>query len=278
MRKTVVTVLLCLCAVLPAAAQTAEPDGMALVPAGKFWIGRTHFTFFDSIDAIPRDKIDDVPANNIDLDAFYIDKYEVTNADYSKFIQATGMRPPWNWPEGQVPKAEEKSPVFNVNWFEATNYCKWMGKRLPTEAEWEKAARGGLDRQRFVWGDDDVDTTERYRVEQTSVSKSGAAIPAALGKSGPMPVGSFPPNGYGLYDIIGNVWEWTNDWYDPDYYPFMPKQNPKGPEKGLYKSIRGAGWTDSGFAGVGGEVIRVSFRNFADPETLSPTIGIRCAK
>jgi iron(II)-dependent oxidoreductase len=273
MKRAVFAFFCCLCAAIPLAAQTAAPDNMALVPAGKFWMGRTQFFFFDSIDGMPRDKMDDVPANNIELDAFYIDKYEVTNAEYARFVQATGTRAPWHWPEGQAPKGEEKFPVFNVNWSEADKYCKWAGKRLPTEAEWEKAARGGLDRHRYSWGDDDVDTSERYRVEQTSVRLSGTPIPAAIARGGPAAVGSFKPNGYGIYDMIGNVIEWTNDWYDLNYYVFMPKHNPQGPESGLYKSVRGAGWTDRP-----GEGVQVSFRNFSDPETRSPTIGIRCAK
>ena len=272
MKVRVVTLLCCLCAALPLAAQVA-PDDMALVPAGTFWIGRTQFFFFDSIDGIPRDKMDDVPANNVYLDAFYIDKHEVTNAEYVRFVKATGVRAPWHWPEGQILKGEEKFPVFNVSWYEASDYCQWAGKRLPTEAEWEKAARGGLDRQRYSWGDDDVDTSERYRLEQSSVRVSGNPVPAAIGLSGPKPVGSYAPNGYGIYDIIGNVMEWTSDWYDINYYAFMPKHNPQGPASGLYKSVRGAGWTDRPSEGI-----MVSFRNFSDPETRSPTIGIRCAR
>jgi formylglycine-generating enzyme required for sulfatase activity len=273
MKAGVVTLLCCVCIALPLAAQTAAPGNMASVPSGKFWMGRTQFFFFDSIDGIPRDKMDDVPANNIDLDAFDIDKYEVTNAEYARFVQATGIRAPWHWPEGQVPKGEERFPVSNVTWSEAADYCKSVGKRLPTEAEWEKAARGGLDRQRYSWGDDDLDTSERYRVEQISIRMSGTPIPAAIGLSGPKPVGSYKPNGYGIYDMIGNVVEWTSDWYDVNYYAFMPKHNPPGPASGLYKSVRGAGWTDRP-----GEGVLVSFRNFSDPETRSPTIGVRCAR
>ena len=91
----------------------------------------------------------------------------------------------------------------------------------------------------------------------------------------PLPVGSFAPNGYGLYDVIGNVIEWTNDWYDSNYYPFMPKVNPHGPETARYKSVRGAGWADPGGSG---DLKMVSYRNFSDPDTRSSTIGFRCAK
>jgi iron(II)-dependent oxidoreductase len=242
------------------AAQTAAPEGMVLVPAGKFWMGRADLMFQDSIDVVPRAKMDDIPANNIHLDAFYIDKYEVTNTDYARFLEATGARPPWHWLQGKIAEGEERLPVNNVNWFEATDFCKWAGKRLPTEAEWEKAARGGLDRKHFPWPGGEP-------------AGFGATVPAAVSRLKASPVGSFPPNGYGLHDMVGNVMEWTNDWYDPDYYPFMPKQNPKGPEAGLYKSVRGGGWADGT-----GENLANWYRNFTDPELRDLTIGIRCAK
>jgi len=156
-KKIIFTILCCVCAAVPIAAQTAAPEAMVLIPAGKFWMGRAFSIFLDSGDLWARDKIDNRPANNIYLDAFSIDKYEVTNADYANFVQATGAKQPWHWPQGKIPSEEEKFPVANVNWYEATDYCKWAGKRLPTEAEWEKAARGGLDRAQYAWRDDTID-------------------------------------------------------------------------------------------------------------------------
>jgi len=233
--KLVFTLLCCVCAVLPAAAQTAAaPEGTVLVPAGKFWIGRAYAIYLDSGDLQARDKMDDRPANNVYVDAFYIDKYEVNNTDYSKFVQATGAKAPWHWPEGKVPEGQEKYPVANVNWFEATDYCKWAGaKRLPTEAEWEKAARGGLDRAHYAWGDSSIDKLNELGVlaPQGAYRNTANPVPAVLGKPHASPVGSMAPNGYGLYDMIGNVMEWTEDWYDNNYYPFMPKVNPKGPRR-----------------------------------------------
>src|SRR5262249_31534240 len=150
-KTLLLTIVFGISAATPLAAQTA-PENMALIPAGEFWMGRVHAFYYDSISGVARDKMDDLPANKIYLDAFYIDKYEVTNADYARFIEAAKARPPWHWPEGNIPKGEERFPVSNVNWFEANSFCNWLGKRLPTEAEWEKASRGGLDRNRFSWG------------------------------------------------------------------------------------------------------------------------------
>ena len=265
-RSIVVAILCCVCAALPLAAQTAAPEGMLQIPAGKFWMGRTQSMWRDAIGTVPRAKNDDRPANHIYLDAFYMDKYEVTNTDYARFLQATGAKAPWHWPQGKVPGGEDKQAVSNVNWLEATAYCKWAGKRLPTEAEWEKASRGGLDRKPFSWGDADGEGgDDPYARQSVDV--------AALNKDKPMAVGSFAPNGYGLYDMTGNVDEWINDWYDLNYYAFMPKRNPQGPETGLYRSVRGGGWADGK-----GERTTTFYRNFSDPELRSYTIGFRCAK
>lgn len=253
------TILYCVCAALPIAAQTQVPEGMVQIPAGKFWLGRGHATDNDATDNMPRAWRDDRPANHVDLDAFYLDKYEVTNAEYARFLESTGGKAPWHWPQGKVPKGDEKQAVSNVTWFEAAAYCKAAGKRLPTEAEWEKAARGGLDRKVYAWGDEDGSQIE-----------GGAG---ALSRNRASNVGSYAPTGYGLYDMVGNVIEWTNDWYDRGYYAFMPKNNPQGPETGLYKSVRGGGWAE-------GRSTKLAnyYRNFSDPELRSSTIGFRCAK
>jgi formylglycine-generating enzyme required for sulfatase activity len=263
-RNIVFALLCCGCAVSAAVAQTASseslqtPDGMVQVPAGKFWMGRTLTLWRDALDIVPRAKLDNQPANHIYLDAFYIDKYEVTNSDYARFLEAAGGKPPWPWPQGKFRPGDEKQAVNYVNWFEADAYCKWAGKRLPTEAEWEKAARGGLDRKPYPWG---------FKED----APRGKA--AAFGTGKAVAVGQYPPNGYGLYDVAGNVMEWTNDWYKVNYYPFMPKVNPKGPDDGLYRVVRGGGWADSV-----AEEVATFFRNFSDPELRASTIGFRCAK
>jgi formylglycine-generating enzyme required for sulfatase activity len=239
------------------AAQTTPPGpipaNMAAIPAGEYWMGRTHTATLEQAIILERDRRDDQPAHRIYVDAFYLDTHEITNADYLRFVDATGAVKPWYWPGGKIAKGEERFPVNNVTWAEADAYCRWVGKRLPSEAEWERAARGGLDRKRYPWGDE------------------GAKDRAHTGSAtGPTAVGSFPPNAFGLYDIAGNVWEWTSDWYERDYYAVSPERNPTGPAKGSYRVIRGGGWTEG--------VQMNSFRNYADPELRTLIVGFRCAR
>ena len=215
--------------------------------------------------------MDDFPAHKVYLDAFYIDKTEVTNADYARFVETTGATKPWHWPKGRIPQGEERFPIYNVNWKEADAYCKWEGKRLPTESEWEKASRGGLDRKKFSWGD--VDPGVAAYDEASGPAPTGRPPANVNSARAAIAVGSFPPNGYGLYDMTGNVWEFCNDWYDKTYYTISPKRNPQGPATGLYKVVRGGGWSDDDE-----RVFMNHFRNFTDPDLRASTIGFRCAR
>jgi formylglycine-generating enzyme required for sulfatase activity len=257
-------------------AQTSRPDvaDMSLIPPGTYWMGRSTFFMVDAVGYFERDRQDDYPAHKVDLPAFYIDKYEVTNEDYARLLAAKQqVKAPWHWAAGKIPRSQERFPVYNVTWDEATIYCQWAGKRLPTEAEWEKAARGGLERKKFVWGDHGGGAVV-FEGAVVPGSEGGDAAPMARTSSeSPVAVGSYAPNGYGLYDMAGNVWEWVNDWYERNYYSISPALNPRGPEKGVYKVMRGGGWSDSD-----DRWMMPSFRNYTDPVQRAMTIGFRCAR
>jgi len=194
--------------------------------------------------------MDETPHHVVYLDAFYMDIYEATNAQYKEFIDATGRKAPIYWNDLNAPN----HPVVGVSWDDANAYSKWAGKRLPTEAEWEKAARGGLVRKRFPWGDEDPDDT-RCNFEDKSIT----------------PVGSYPPNGYGLYDMGWNVREWCADWYDKGYYEISLRKNPQGPNSGDTRVLRGRSWGD-----FHPRYIRVSSRSHFGPSGANPDVGFRC--
>jgi formylglycine-generating enzyme required for sulfatase activity len=238
---------------------------MVLIPAGEFEMGS------NSGDA------DERPVHTVSLNAFYIDMYEVTNAQYKKFVDATGAQAPIYWKYANF--NEPNQPVVGITWEEANAYAKWAGKRLPTEAEWEKAARGGQIGKKYIWGD--ASTPPRgagnFADETAKLVFKGWDIIKGYddGYSHPAPVGSFAPNDYGLYDMIGNVWEWCSDYYDSSYYSSSPKSNPKGPGSGTDHVLRGGSW----FADK--DYLRVSNRfNYNPSYTVksSCTVGFRCAQ
>jgi formylglycine-generating enzyme required for sulfatase activity len=247
------------------------PADMSLIPAGEFWMGRVHFFLTDAIGWFERDRQDDVPAHRVSVSAFFMDRYEVTNEGFARFLEATKRKAPWHWKGGSIPKGEEKHPIYNVTWEEADSYCRWAGKRLPSEAEWEKAARGGLDRQKYPWGDTELGMAGYQAAESGLASKTGNQAHTDY-PFGPAPVGSYPANGYGLYDMAGNVWEWVNDWHARHYYSISPIENPPGPETGKYKIIRGGGWSDDDERNL-----MNSFRSYTDPAVRSTSVGFRCA-
>jgi formylglycine-generating enzyme required for sulfatase activity len=201
---------------------------------------------------------DEEPIRTLTLDPFYIDKYEVTQREFERIMR----RIPSEF-KGKI------LPVDSVNWKEARSYCHKIGKRLPTEAEWEKASQGGVS---FVypWGDKfesgkanfcDRRCSERWRENKFQDGHEHTA-----------PVGSYPPNGYGLYDMAGNVYEWVEDWYDKDYYRVRTLKNPKGPLIGSKKVVRGGSWINYS---VG---VRPADRTDADPDNRFAYIGFRCAR
>jgi sulfatase modifying factor 1 len=229
---------------------------MVVVPGGPFLMG--------SRDGQGRD--DERPQRTVHVDAFAIDTVEVTNARYLTFVEATGHRhPPNPYGDGVLMSANgvEQLPIVQVNWHDAADYCQWAGKRLPTEAEWEKAARGG-DGRLYPWGDEPP-TAERANYEREW--DDGKALRVV----GSMPGGRSP---YGVHDMAGNAREWTQDWYAPDYYKQAPDRNPRGPEQGVLKVIRGGSWrsplADIGAAsrGRGGFALRTHGTGFRCARSL----------
>ena len=209
---------------------TAAPNeaDMIRIPAGAFTMGSD-----------TRARNNEKPAHKVYLDAYYIGKYEVTNEAYYQFWQATGKHTPESFPDdygiGAWPQRALKfprHPVVGVSWYDAVAYAEWADMRLPTEAEWEKAVRGPTDR-RWPWGN----SPQPYA--NTWDGKDGY-------DNGLAPVGSFPKGKsyYGVMDMAGNVWEWTADRSSATYYTYSPKRNPKGPETGSWRTIRGGSWMD----------------------------------
>ena len=223
-------------------------DGMVMmyIPEGEFQMGSNY------------GESDEQPVHTVYLDAFWIDQTEVTKVFYKMCVSAGTCR--------VTKKMEETSnnnPIAYVNWNDAQTYCKWVGARLPTEAEWEKAARGGRDGFVFPWGD----TSPTCQVGSTSGAQTGNCGRA-------ISVQSFAPNGYGLYDVSGNVWEWVNDWYDPNFYSTTPANNPIGPSSGDGRVHRGGSWF------LGEVYARVANRQGGDSDGQGYyfDMGFRCAR
>ncbi len=209
---------------------SAPPEGMVFVPAGEFIMGSPEGEGDD----------DEHPQRTVYLDAFYIGKYEVTNAEYKECVDAGACDPPsMNSSYTRDPyygnPEYDNYPVIYVSWYDAQAYCDWKGVRLPTEAEWEKAARG-TDGQEYPWGNEAPDETK---------------LNHELTVGNTTEVGSYPDGAspYGAMDMAGNVYEWVADWYDPDYYREAPNRNPQGPDSGNSRVLRGGSWfNDQGFA------------------------------
>ena len=235
---------------LQPAVEIVEKDGapMMLVPAGEFTMGS--------------DKGDDdeQPIHRVFLNSFYMDKFEVTNGRFAKFVEAIQSEPPWGFVDKETPVVHADRPVRWVNWMEALGYCLWIGKRLPTEAEWEKAARGA-DGRIYPWGNEQP--TPAYTVFGL---KEGADTVASIGNRDK---GKSP---YGVHDLAGNLYEWVTDWYDEQFYTKNPATNPRGPLQGTAKVQRGGSYMNNAYR------LRSSFRTKDDPTEHDPNVGFRCAK
>jgi formylglycine-generating enzyme required for sulfatase activity len=197
---------------------------MVTIPAGPFLMGSQN----------PKGRADEWPQRTVYVDTFSIDQVEVTNERYMMFVAKTGHRSPPNpYGTGVLVSAKgiELLPVVQVSWYDAKAYCSWAKKRLPTEAEWEKAARG-TDGRTFPWGNDQPTTTRANFDREWVEDKTLQAVGSLAGGDSP----------YGIKDMSGNAREWVQDWYDPDYYANAPEKNPQGPEKGIVRVIRGGSW------------------------------------
>jgi len=284
------------------------PSDMILIPEGTFLMGSTKEDINALLELDHNIEVqrlnNEMPQREVFLSAYLIDKYPVTNGQYKEFIEADGYKCKSFWSEigwrylleadplnsediENILYGEADCPVVNITWYEADAFAKWAGKRLPTEAEWEKAARG-TDGRLYPWGNEF--DTKRLNCAEAKTEKPTSVTKYPQGQSV-----------YGCFDMSGNVWEWTADWYDSQYYPYMPDQNPQGPQfpeekpysgqpeevgVSIYKLkpslnttlmackvIRGGSWNGAGVVHV-----RCSNRDYDEPDFKNDTIGFRCAK
>ena len=293
---------------------------MVWIPGGRFFMGTDDRRFADTR-----------PVHEVELDGFWMDATEITNAQFARFVRETGYvtiaerrpdpedfptasprelvpfspvftpLPPgtplhpqmngwrlvagacWRAPEGPGSSIEGRAnhPVVHVCWLDAVAYAKWADKRLPTEAEWEYAARGGLDRKRYVWGEEECPGGKwQANIWQGHFPYRNTGEDGFVGTA---PVASFPANGYGLYDMAGNVWEWCADWYRPDYYQNSPRKNPPGPENcydpkepGAHTRVQRGG----SFLCSEGFCVRYlpGSRGKGEVKSAGPHIGFRCVR
>lgn len=255
MALVVTGLTVCLPLVMAASpAKELDPVPMVTIEAGEFLMGNP--------EGIGR--ADEWPQRSLYLDTYSIDQVEVTNDRYMKFVASTGHRNPPN-PYGTGPllsaKGIEERPVVQVTWYDAKAYCSWAKKRLPTEAEWEKAARG-TDGRKFPWGNE-APTQHRANFDREWDEDK------TLHPVGSLTAGDSP---YGVKDLAGNAREWVQDWYDADYYKHAPERNPQGPEKGIVRSIRGGSWHSPM------SDIRASARGRGGFALQTHGTGFRCAR
>jgi sulfatase modifying factor 1 len=251
------------------------PKGMVLIPAGEFTMGSPKGA----------GNADEQPQHKVYVDAFYIDIYPTTNQEFQKFVDATGyvtdaekngggyifsiasvpafvLTASANWKDTNGDKkrilTKMNNPVVQVDWNDANAYAKWAGKRLPTEAEYEKAARGSTTTVYFFG--DEGNQLGAYAWFFDNISGDTH------------PVGTLKPNPFGLYDIVGDVWEWCSDWYGDQFYAASSAKNPRGPDSGKYRVLRGGSWVSNG------KYERSATRSWNSPDYRSYNIGFRCAE
>ena len=291
---------------IPVSAKAGSREGMVEIPAGSFRMGAEGPETWEADG--------EGPIRELTLDSFWIDRCAVTNAQFEEFVAETGYqteaeRYGWSFVFiNQIPKAHRKRarletvmglswwaridkadwrkpggsgtnirkradhPVVQISWNDAAAYAHWAGKRLPTEAEWEKAARGGIDQARYPWGDELMpDGKHRCNIWQGKFPDDDTG---ADGYTSTAPAKSFRANDYGLYNAVGNVWEWVADWFDPAWHVTADRNNPKGPNTGVERVIRGGSFLchDSYC-----NRYRVGARSKTTPESATCHMGLRCA-
>ena len=232
---------------------TARPEAiepvMVRVPEAWYWMG------------CEQGRDDEKPLHRVWVDAFELAAYQVTNDEYGCFLAATGYPQPLYWNDPNF--NHRRMPVVALSWHEAVSYCEWLARatskryRLPSEAEWERAARADAENYLYPWGDEPPELLPDY---------------AQRWKSGPEPVGLYPPNAYGLYNLGDNVHEWCADWYDASYYHYSPTRNPQGPANGSRRASRGGSWRHHI------KVSRTAARSSIPPEYKYTDYGFRLAR
>ncbi|HRE79681.1 MAG TPA: formylglycine-generating enzyme family protein [Opitutaceae bacterium] len=286
---------------------SGSTDGMQLIPGGKFLMGN------ESDYGFPADG--EGPIHSVKLDPFYLDAACVTNEQFNAFVNTTGYRTEaekfgwsfvfaghlsgaqrtryvaftvsaapwwcrvdgatWRHPEGPGTHIKKRwnHPVVQVSWRDAMAYARWVGKRLPTEAEWECAARGGRVQQRFPWGEE-LEPQGKHRMNVWQGRFPDENI-LGDGHFGPAPAKSYPANGYGLYQMTGNVWEWCWDWFDAGYYRVSPSDNPPGPSQGDRRVMRGGSYLcHHSYCNR----YRTDARSSNTPDSATTNLGFRCAR
>lgn len=268
-------------------APLATPKAMVLVTGGRFSMGSDL-----ALSAAER------PAHEVVVGSFWLDTHSVTNDQFAKFVDETGYittaeqighgivpgnapgslqrrtGASWRYPDGQLEESEITQggnyPVVQVSWYDATAYARWAGKRLPTEAEWEFAARAGRAAAVFPWGSVETPAnTPQANYRQVAHDEFDSGADGFLGLA---PVGSFPPNRFGLADTAGNVWHWCADWYAEDHYATSLGQRPVGPPRGKHKVVRGGCWLDTA------SNLKVWARGHQPPDAGYQHVSFRCAK
>jgi formylglycine-generating enzyme required for sulfatase activity len=258
---------------------------MVRIPGGTFTMGTDEGFPFEG------------PAHRVTLKPFLLDRTEVTVAEFARFVRAARYKTEaeryrwsgvllcdgkgwrkvdgadWRHPEGPKSRAKPSEPVVHVSWNDARAYAKWAGKRLPTEAEFELAIRNGMEGKLYPWGDEFIAGAKHVaNLWQGEFPRENLALDGFKERA---PAGRFPANAYGLRDIVGNVWEWCSDAFDPDYYSVSPANNPKGPAKGGERVIRGGSWMCSENYCQG---YRSAARSHSAPDSGLNNLGFRCAK